>query len=416
LSNRSSLIPQLLRSGEAEAAADEAGTALGEMFGLDVSGVVFTQDEYSLNSVSGRARLKDGTTYFFKFHQEEGEQEKVGEYYRARLLSEAGLPVEVPVATSTRPGAQMVLYHVHDEPRMADVCAYLERSAGAAATLAPPLLAARHALDARIGEVAVRTLAPSTPTSASAAIHQLFHNRLADPQGRFPGGRYARYYLPSPLFAEVATKRWELNGVEYQSSLAELAEAASRLLAPGALARWPVVTAHGDDHQGNIWALEAANGPELVLFDPAFAASDMPALLAPVKATFHNALAHPFWLYHPDEAARRSTIEVTEGDGTVEVREDATMSRLRHQVLDSVAHHVWAPMLRQLHASSMLPPNWRAIVRAALFCCPMLVTNLVDEARPVPVRYLALARAVAAGSEPVEGNDVVSSFLDRVAP
>jgi hypothetical protein len=92
LSNRSSLIPQLLRSGEDEAAAEEAGAALGEVFGLDVSGVVFTQDEYSLNSVSGRARLKDGTTYFFKFHQEEGEQEKVSEYYRARLLSEAGLP------------------------------------------------------------------------------------------------------------------------------------------------------------------------------------------------------------------------------------------------------------------------------------------------------------------------------------
>jgi hypothetical protein len=64
LSNRSSLIPQLLRSGEAAAAADEAGAALGEMFGLDVADVVFTQDEYSLNSVSGRARLNDGTTYF----------------------------------------------------------------------------------------------------------------------------------------------------------------------------------------------------------------------------------------------------------------------------------------------------------------------------------------------------------------
>jgi hypothetical protein len=378
--------------------------------------VVFTQDEYSLNSVSGRARLKDGTTYFFKFHQEEGEQEKVSEYYRARLLSEAGLPVDVPVATSTRPGAQMVLYHVHDEPRMADVCAALERSAGAAAALAPPLLAARQALDARIGEVALRTLAPPTPTSASAAVHQLFHNRLADSQGRFPGGRYARYYLPSPLFAEVATKKWRLNGIEYRSTLAELAEAASRLLAPAALARLPVVTAHGDDHQGNIWALDGANGPELVLFDPAFAASDIPALLAPVKATFHNALAHPFWLYHPEEAAGRSTIEITVGDGTVEVNDDAAMSRLRHQVLDSVAHNVWAPMLGQMHGRSMLPPNWRSIVRSALFCCPMLVTNLVDEARPVPVRYLALGRAVAAGSEPAGGDDAVSSFLDQVGP
>jgi len=416
LSNRSSLIPQLLRSGDAELAAEEASAALREMFGLDIAGVVFTQDEYSLNSVSGRARLKDATTYFFKFHQEEGEQENVSEYYRARLLSEAGLPVEVPLATSTRPGAQMVLYRVHDEPRMADLCAALERSAGAAAALAPPLLAARQALDARIGEVALRTLGPPTPASASAAVHQLFHNRLIGSQGEFRGGRYARYYLSSPVFAEVATKKWRINGVEYRSSLAELAETASRLLAPAALARLPVVTAHGDDHQGNIWVSDGAHGPELVLFDPAFAASDIPALLAPVKATFHNALAHPFWLYHPAEAAERSVIEVTVGSGTVEVNDDAIMSRLRHQVLDSVAHNVWAPLLRQMHERSMLPANWRAIVRSALFCCPMLVTNLVDEARPASVRSLALARAVAAGSEPIEGTDAVSCFLDQVAP
>jgi hypothetical protein len=153
-----------------------------------------------------------------------------------------------------------------------------------------------------------------------------------------------------------------------------------------------------------------------VLFDPAFAASDIPALLAPVKATFHNALAHPFWLYHPAEAAERSVIEVTVGSGTVEVNDDAIMSRLRHQVLDSVAHNVWAPLLRQMHERSMLPANWRAIVRSALFCCPMLVTNLVDEARPASVRSLALARAVAAGSEPIEGTDAVSCFLDQVAP
>jgi hypothetical protein len=46
----------------------------------------------------------------------------------------------------------------------------------------------------------------------------------------------------------------------------------------------------------------------------------------------------------------------------------------------------------------------------------MLVTNLVAESRPIPVRLLGLARAVAAGSEPVDGADAISSFLDRVAP
>ena len=100
----------------------------------------------------------------------------------------------------------------------------------------------------------------------------------------------------------------------------------------------------------------------------------------------------------------------------VEVSDDARLSALRREVLDSAAELVWAPLLGEMSERGALPPNWRAIVRSALFCCPMLVTNLVDEARPAGVRLLGLARAVAAGSEPVSGDDAVSSFLDRVAP
>jgi hypothetical protein len=85
-------------------------------------------------------------------------------------------------------------------------------------------------------------------------------------------------------------------------------------------------------------------------------------------------------------------------------------------VLDSAAELIWGPLLAEMARRSLLPGNWRAVVRSALFCCPMLVTNLVAESRPIPVRLLGLARAVAAGSEPVDGADAISSFLDRVAP
>ncbi len=431
MSHGSSLIPALLRRGDAQTAAREAGAALRDMFDLDVSAVEFTQDEYSLNSVSGRARLREGTTYFFKFHQEEGEEENVTEYYRAQLLSDAGLPVEVPIATSTRPGAQMVLYRLHDEPRMADVCADIERAQGVAAALGPQLLAARRALDARTGEVLLETMAAPVATSASASIHQLFHHRLVDgpaqppddrfpdgplSRGRFPGGRYLRFYAGDATFGAVAAKRWRVNGIEYRSSLSALATQAARLLAPESLAALPVVTAHGDDHHGNIWALEGDDGPVLRLFDPAFAGTDIPALLAPVKATFHNALAHPFWLYHPGEAAERFSIETSIRGDVVEVSDDAHLSGLRREVLDSAAELIWVPLLREMSRRSWLPANWRAIVRSALFCCPLLVTNLVDVSRPAPVRALGLARAVAAGSEPVSGADAVSSFLDQVTP
>ena len=214
----------------------------------------------------------------------------------------------------------------------------------------------------------------------------------------------------------LAAKRWRVNGTEYRSSLSDLAEQASRLLSPVSLAALPVVTAHGDDHHGNVWAIEGAGGPALRLFDPAFAGTDLPALLAPVKATYHNALAHPFWLYHPAEAAERFHVETSVAGDGVEGSDDAGLSELRREVLDSAAELVWAPLLAEMSRRALLPANWRAIVRSALFCCPMLVTNLVDESRAVPVRLVGLARAVAAGSEPASGTDAVSCFLDRVAP
>ena len=217
-----------------------ATTSLRETFGLDVTTVQFTQDEYSLNSVSGRARLSDGTAYFFKFHQEEGEEDNVTEYYRAHLLSDAGLPVEIPIAASSTPGAQMVLYPLRTEPRMADICADLERADGAAASLAPALLRAKRVMDARIGEVLLETLAPPAATSAGAAVHQLFYHRLVDPSGQFPGGRYLSYYADDPTFGAVAAKRWRVNGVEYELSPAELAAArrgTAPSLPPGRAAR-----------------------------------------------------------------------------------------------------------------------------------------------------------------------------------
>ncbi len=158
MSSSSALIPALLKQGQGQAAVRAATEALRATFDLDVADLAFTQDEYSLNSVSGKVDLTDGRAFFFKFHHEEGEEENVTEYYRAQLLSDAGLPVEVPFAASTMPGTQMVLYELRREPRMADLCADLERACGAGATLPPSLLAARRGLDARTGEVMTETL------------------------------------------------------------------------------------------------------------------------------------------------------------------------------------------------------------------------------------------------------------------
>jgi len=425
-------IRALLAAGETGQAARAAADLIAGTFGLPVARAELTLDEYSLNSVSGLVRFTDGHTEFFKFHQEEGEEASVTEYYRAGVLRDAGLPVEMPLRVAGEPGRQIALYELRTEPRMSDVCVELER-ASARASLPADLRDARRALDRAIGRVAVSSLRPGSAASREAAVHQLFYRRLADPAagpagpaagpaagapaGRFPGGRYRSWYLADPLYREIADRRFVVNGVEYSSSPAELASAAARLLDPAVLAAGPAVTAHGDDHQGNVWVLHRGGRAELRLFDPAFADRDIPALLAPVKATFHNVFAHPFWLYHPAEAAARISVRVERpADGVVSVSHDAALAPLRLDILGSVAELVWAPLLAEMSRRGELPEDWRRTVRAALFCCPLLVTNLVSADRDEPVRYLGLAQAVLAGSEPVAGSDEVSRFLDWITP
>jgi hypothetical protein len=435
LTETSAGIRELVAAGDRGGAAEAAGRLIAEGFGQPVAAVELTVDEYSLNSVSGRVRFTDGHTEFFKFHAEEGEERSVAEYYRARLLAEAGLPVDAPLRVATEPGRQIALYRLRTEPRLADVCADLERADGAAAQLSPELTAARRSLDAAIGSVMLATLRPPTPSSATTAIHQLFHHRLTGGRraevrpeehstGTFPGGRYLAWYLDDPAFDTLADRRFRLNGVTYALTPRKLAERAAELLDPGALATLPVVTAHGDDHQGNVWVVPGRRvevrpieqSPELRLFDPAFAADDIPALLAPVKATYHNVFAHPFWLYHPGEAAQRAGLSVRDDGDVVTVDFGGPISDLRRQILDSVAELAWAPLLAALAQRGELPANWREIVRAALFCCPLLVTNLLSPARPADVRLLGLAQAVLAGSEPDDGTDPLTEMLDAVTP
>lgn len=402
-----------LRDGDSRLAAELVTPVLESLDQGAASELRFTSDEYSLNSVSGRVRLGDGPTRFFKFHAEEGEDEHVGEYYRARLLDEAGLPVDVPLAVRTTPGTQMALYEVREDPRMVDLCLDLERDQGpTVATLPDELVAARRRLDTTVGSVAVNTLRPPIPSSAAAAIHQLFAHRLIDDDGALGGSRYGRWYATNPLWQRIADKQWQIGDVEYQLPLGEAATEAAQLLAPAALAEGPVVTAHGDDHHGNVWCRRDADGrPYLTLFDPAFAGDDVPALLALIKPTYHNALAHPFWLYHPGEVP---VARIEEDDHRIRLPDGLPISPLRQAVLDSIVDEAWAPLLRTMAERDLLPSNWRRIVRLAMMLCPLLVTDLLAPTRNPNVQLTGLAHVAAVAAEPVTGSDSVTVALDRL--
>lgn len=420
----------LARAGRFDEAGDVIRALLAEAFGVIADTIRINRDAYSLNSMNGLFTA-GGTPYFFKFHQEENEAAMAGEYYRAGLLAEAGLPVDLPLYASSEPGRQILVYRHRNDRRFADVLRQLDLAPDPAGMAAA--LAAEQSLNEQLIEVYRRTLHPITPEqSRREPIHRLFHERLIDHGSRhLIGGRFASFYAGKTFHLPGLTIGWEelsrlkfsVNGIVYRDTLGDLFAKAFTRLEPELLAASGGVTAHGDAHNANVWYEENASGkPRLVMFDPAFAGADVPALLAEIKTTFHNTLAHPLWLYEPAEAANQFRASVARQGDMLVVETDWTPSPIRRALLDQKRDIVWRPLLALLHERRLLPDDWRTIVRLALFLCPTLVMSLRSGIEPDaqahnPVTSLiGLATAVATGSAPETGSDLVSEFLAAIDP
>ncbi|MCB4767557.1 hypothetical protein LGR54_02975 [Ancylobacter sp. Lp-2] len=401
---------------------------LADLFGLRATNVRINLDQYSLNSLNGFFDTEDGA-FFFKFHQEEGEEAMAGEYYRADILARAGLPVDQPVHVSTEPGEQILVYRRRDEPRFSDVVRALDLADDAA--MRKLAIEAERRLSRRLIATYRASLHPITPDEAAAEpIHRLFHERLIDRlrEGgrRYPGGRFADYYVGESFafpgleldWADISARRFVINGTAYARSLGELFDAAAARLRPERLADAGGVVAHGDAHNANVWFTRTGETAHLAFFDPAFAGANVPTLLAEVKATFHNVFAHPFWLYDPALASERFSASVQLEPGHLIVETDWALSPVRQGLLEVKAQEVWRPLLADLAARGLLPADWRQVIRLGLFLCPTLVMNLRAGVRShTPVSSLiGLSVAVMVGSEPVAGEDVVTRFLDAIDP
>lgn len=413
---------ELARAGRYEEAAGIIAVLLRDRFGLKVRQVRINADIYSLNSLNGTFET-DSQALFFKFHQEENESTMAGEYYRAELLADAGLPVDRPLHASTEPGQQILVYRRRHDRRFADVVRELDFSEDVRAM--EPVLAAERHLNEQLIRVYLRTLHPvSAAQCAADPIHRLFHERLVDPArpGEL-GGRFAQFYRDRVFAFPGETLNWqdlsrlriEVNGIAYRDTLGDLFEAAFQQLEPRRFAGSGGVTAHGDAHNANVWYEQ---GGRLVMFDPAFAGLHVPALLAEVKTTFHNVFAHPLWLYDPPAATARFTANARRNGDLLQIETDWRPGLVRLELLALKRDIVWRPLLRELAARRLMLANWRQMLRLALFLCPTLVMNLRGGATThSPVSsVIGFAVAVMIGSEPVSGGDAVSDFLDAIDP
>lgn len=425
------------KRGDATGAARLIAGFAREKLELDCTGVTLRADEYSLNSLSGILTL--GRSFagqeqlFFKYHQEEDESKGVAEYYNSKLLENAGLPVDVPLAARSLTGEQILLYRVRTDARLADVCRDLEHGNGCAFTF-EEVIRAQRSLDRVVGQKYLETLRIVPREQAAAeSLHQLFFYRLVDGAGQAPrgaGGRLRSFYvdqdfvlpgLSAPLpWRELTALRWRINGKLHRHTLGELFHEAGEILAPANLPAFcPVVTGHGDAHNANVWIERHPEGGRLVYFDPAFAGANLPALLAEIKATFHNTFAHPDWLYHPGAAAGRFQVHCTRKGDILEVETDWKPGALRLGFLQSKAEFVWRPLLEAMQ--KLLPGDparWERSIRLALFCCPTLVMNLRagGGAHGPVTSALGLAIAVMCGSPSEEGDEPVSAWLRSSRP
>ena len=349
---------------------------IGSVFALRVASLDISRDRYSLNSVNGFVRLQDGREYFFKFHHEEGEEVTLQEFYRGELLQRAGFPVDVPEFVSQTIGSQMLMYRRRSAPRVADLCERLDFEPLAAAR---PLLDAQSALDSLTNSIYLRTLHLAAPAAvAKEPINQLFHHRLIAPGHPEGAGGRARQFFWNRTFDvagtlltadELRSAAWVVNGIAYRDTIDSLLSRSRRLLEPARLAAFGAVTAHGDSHNANVWWDEQGGAPRLVFFDPAFAGDHVSALLAEVKATFHNIFAHPLWLYHAAAATNRYRASSSRSGAVLRVDSDWKLSPLREEFLAIKAERLWRPLLLELRRRGLLPDDWRATLRCALFCC-----------------------------------------------
>lgn len=384
-------------------------TFIQDNFPLDVVSLELTPLAVSLNSFNGFMTLANGKRRFFKTHTET--DTVIDEYYNAEMLSGIGYPVIQPIFKSTEPGKQLLVYEIIEDESVFDVAWHIETEDDS--QLQDLALAQNNSDDALLTLYHKSLISQSAENAAKSPVHQLFYHRLT-------GGRLNRFYgdgtnvqLPHGNFtmASVREVNWVINGQSYTETLNDIIERAISLLKPAQAD--VAIIGHGDAHNGNVFFQKHENPPSLLYFDPAFAGKHHP-LLDLTKPLFHNVFA--MWMYFPQEKRDITDISVRVDGSTWNIEYDYHLPAVRYMFLRSKVERTLVPILNNLKKQGKLREDWRAYLKAALFCCPFLTMNLTDNKKfPPEISLLGLTMSIEMGSESVANRSLIDQILDEVA-
>lgn len=174
----------------------------------------------------------------------------------------------------------------------------------------------------------------------------------------------------------------------------------------------PSIIGHGDAHNGNVFLVGDDTQRSLLYFDPAFAGRHHP-LLDLTKPLFHNVFA--MWMYYPVIKWASLSIELDRSAPRWKVRHNYSLPSHRHMFLQSKVQRVLIPALKRLKQTDALRDDWRAYLKAALMCCPLLTMNLTDETRfPPEITLLGFSMVVEMGSESSGKRSLIDEVLNQV--